>query len=154
MEILDRNIHYDLFKPYTTDTERFLLNAHALKNWIKPDSESVIHIEGYAFGARGSRIFQIGEATGMLKTLLIHDSDGKLINNGMNLHAVSPPTVKKFATGKGNANKEKMVESFVEETSVDLIERFNFKKLKSPIHDLVDAFWLCKRAFVLHSETK
>ena len=60
-----------------------------------------------------------------------------------------PPTViKKFATGKGNANKEVMYESFVDEllTPTDLKERLTPKatKVKNPVSDLVDAYFIAK----------
>ena len=60
-----------------------------------------------------------------------------------------PPTVvKKFATGKGNANKELMYESFVDEllTPTDLKELLTPKapKVINPISDLVDAYFIAK----------
>lgn len=132
----------ELFATYSTDTERFLNNAAALKKWINPTENMQIGIEGYAFGARGSRIFQIGEATGMLKTLVIHSSEGALINNGKNLACYPPSHVKKFATGKGSAPKEMMVEAFIKDTGLDLINILGMKRLGNPVHDLIDAYWI------------
>jgi Holliday junction resolvasome RuvABC endonuclease subunit len=60
-----------------------------------------------------------------------------------------PPTViKKFATGKGNANKEQMYEAFVDEllTPTNLKERLTpkAKKVINPISDIVDAYFIAK----------
>jgi len=60
-----------------------------------------------------------------------------------------PPTViKKFATGKGNANKELMYDAFTSElvTPTDLKERLTPKatKIKNPISDIVDAYYIAK----------
>ena len=138
----------ELFKPWTVDTIRFLQNAHAIKAWINPTEDMNISIEGYAFAAKGSRIFQIGEATGILKTLLTHSSEGSLINQGRNLTTIAPSANKKFATGKGNADKKMMYDAFVEDTNnrFDLINTLGLKKLDSPAHDIADAYWLCKFA--------
>ena len=60
-----------------------------------------------------------------------------------------PPTViKKFATGKGNSNKEKMYEAFVGEllTPNDLKEQLTpkAKKIINPISDIVDSYFIVK----------
>ena len=60
-----------------------------------------------------------------------------------------PPTViKKFATGKGNSNKEQMYEAFVDEllTPDDLKERLTpkAKKVINPISDIVDSYFIAK----------
>ena len=147
---LNGAIESELIKPYSTDTERFLKNAHAFKNFIKPTHDDLITIEGYAFGATGSRIFQIGEASGILKTLLIHSMTGELINNGRSLETVPPMSVKKFASGKGNADKQLMFDSFVTETGIDLVNVFGMKKLGNPVHDIIDAYWICKFGYTKH----
>jgi hypothetical protein len=65
---------------------------------------------------------------------------------------VTPPTViKKLATGKGNANKEKMWDTFLEETHYDLYKVFGMKMPKkkdaSPISDIVDSYYLARYYF-------
>jgi hypothetical protein len=58
-----------------------------------------------------------------------------------------PPTVlKKFATGKGNSNKQQMYDAFVEQEGVDLIQAMGRKNCDSPVSDIVDAFFLCQNA--------
>ena len=61
------------------------------------DGAALVATEGYAFNARG-RGAHLGELGGVIKRLLF-----KL---KVPLFAVPPASVKKFATGKGNASKE------------------------------------------------
>ena len=60
-----------------------------------------------------------------------------------------PPTVtKKFATDKGNANKDIMYESFIKEPdapqNLKTILRPKSTKLTGPTTDIVDSYWICK----------
>ena len=50
--------------------------------------------------------------------------------------------MKKFFTGKGNANKDLMYESFVEKTGLDVRSDLDYSKktLGSPVADIVDAY--------------
>lgn len=133
-----------LFEDYVTDLERFYKNAACLRSIINPDQDTKIVFEGYAFGASGSRIFQIGESTGIAKMMQLFDPSGALINSGNNLQVVPPMTIKKFATGKGNADKQLMYQKFLEETGIDISAKMGFVKLGSPVHDIVDAYWISK----------
>ena len=64
---------------------------------------------------------------------------------------VVPPTViKKFATGKGNANKEKMYEAFcTENPKMDLRSQLTPRSSNviSPGNDIVDAYFIAKYGF-------
>lgn len=141
-----------LIPEWTNDTLRFLTNAFMIKNWLHPTADDIIGIEGYSFGSKGHRAFSIGEATGILKTLLIHDTKGAIINGGANLLPFAPGAIKKSATGKGNAVKEDMVEAFFKQTNVNLLNKFGMKTLQSPVHDLVDSYFLCKLVYDSSSE--
>jgi len=66
---------------------------------------------------------------------------------------VAPTAIKKFATGKGNANKEKMQDAFINETGVNLKEQLNMtEKQWNPSSDIIDAYYVCK--YAIHEETK
>ena len=82
----------------------------------------------------------IAENTGLLKH--------KMWKNKIPFKSFPPTVIKKFATGKGNANKEVMYEAFVDEllTPTDLKERLTPKatKVRNPISDLVDAYFIAK----------
>lgn len=95
-----------------------------------------IAFEDYSFGSKG-RVFAIAENTGYLKQ--------RLHNNSSNLYLYAPTQIKKYATGKGNAKKDQMIESFKEKFNIDLFDIFNINKQKSsiaPIPDIVDSYYV------------
>ena len=102
---------------------------------------SEVFIEGYAFATSAQAgVRSIAENTGLLKN--------KMWKNKISFMSYPPTVIKKFATGKGNANKEVMYEAFVDEllTPTDLKERLTPKatKVKNPVSDLVDAYFIAK----------
>lgn len=101
-------------------------------------NNSVIGLEGYAFGASRSLVFNIAEHTAVLKY--------KLINNKHTLNIIPPTVAKKYATGKGNANKEMMVDAMIKDSSIFIFDAFGYNStnIASPVNDLADAYWLCK----------
>jgi len=102
---------------------------------------SSVMIEGYSYGSSSSRLFQIAENGGTLK---------QAIWKSKIPFAVTPPTViKKLATSKGNSNKEKMWNSFIEETSLNLFNILGQQEKKNwnPVSDMVDAYYLAKHCF-------
>lgn len=63
---------------------------------------------------------------------------------------VTPTVIKKFATGKGNADKERMQEVFEAENSIRLKAELNMtEKQWNPSSDIIDAYWICKYGFTL-----
>ncbi|MBC8548591.1 MAG: hypothetical protein H8D23_02975 [Candidatus Brocadiales bacterium] len=131
---------------YKNNVDRFAMLAELtyefiFDNWPEGEESSDVKIglEGYAMGAKG-QVFNIGENTGVLKHRLSYTEDWEI-----DIH--SPSSIKKFATGKGNAKKEDMYASFVEETGVnlsDILEQSVDPKVSSPISDIVDAFYIAK----------
>lgn len=125
------------FQPsFSCDQERF----SAISDWTLskiPLTTKKIVIEDYAFAAKG-RVFHIGENCGYLKI--------NLWKCGLPFEVVPPPTLKKFATGFGNAQKERMIRAFEDETGIDLhkILLTEFTKKSSPTDDVADAYFLCK----------
>ena len=56
--------------------------------------------------------------------------------------SVAPTQIKKYATGKGNANKELMRSNFEEQTGVflqDIMEHTG----ENPISDIIDSYYIC-----------
>jgi len=92
-------------------------------------------IEDYSFGSKG-RVFNLAENCGLLKH--------KLYTGGYKFSTVAPTVIKKFATGKGNANKEVMYESFLRETGLNLNAVLSPRstKIGSPVNDIVDAWYI------------
>ena len=95
-----------------------------------------IFIEGYSFGSKGRGVFQIAENCGILKY--------RLMEMNLKYETVVPSVVKKGATGKGNADKDKMYEAFVKETKIDLKKIFDTDKVGNPISDIVDSYYIQK----------
>jgi len=95
----------------------------------------LIYMEDYALGAKG-KVFHIGENAGLLKW--------KMWKQNLNYRLVVPTVLKKFATGKGNADKAQMHEAFRTKTGLDLVMEMcpGSTKIGNPVSDLVDSYWL------------
>lgn len=120
------------YPTYSSLEERF----HALSSWALSLCMGADHIviEDYAMGAKG-RVFHLGENCGLLKHKLWH--------NGLTFSVVAPTALKKFATGKGNADKCAMVEAFRLRTGIDLpLHIGGGKDCGSPVSDIVDSWFL------------
>ena len=65
---------------------------------------------------------------------------------GIPLEVIPPTTIKKFATGKGNADKTMMHNSFKEDTGIDLKTIVTPDKgmVDNPVSDIVDSFYIGK----------
>ena len=131
-------------RPYSSEPERYNNIANWAINIIKLYGDATtglnrikptIQIEDYSFGSTG-RVFHIAENLGLLKYKL-------KIECGWDYTLLAPSVIKKFATDKGNANKEMMLSAFQEDTGVNLGELFD-SSAKSPITDVADAYFICK----------
>lgn len=131
------NIFGDLHDDYITDQQRYENIASWVLNIITPLESVTVLIEDYAFAAKG-RVFNLAENCGLLKYLLY--------KNGYTFHTIAPSVIKKYATGKGNANKELMYASFYDLTEIDLIGIYGSKsrRLDSPVTDIVDSYYLTR----------
>jgi len=129
-KIIGQQIHTD----WSSQQERF----HSLSNWIMVhlnlDSDIKVYLENYSMGSTG-RVFSIAENTGILKY--------NLYLQGNPIILLPPSIIKKYATGKGNADKELMYEAFYDETKIDLQNILN-SSISNPLTDIVDAYFICK----------
>ena len=98
--------------------------------------KTVVHLEGYSYGSKGQAIFQIAENCGILKY--------SLLNSKIEYNIIVPSIVKKFATDKGNANKELMYEHFCKDTKTDLMKTLDMQTLSNPVTDIVDAYYIAR----------
>ena len=57
---------------------------------------------------------------------------------------IVPSVVKKYASGKGNEDKQLMYDSFKEHTKQDLMKMFDMEKLNNPVTDIVDSYYIAK----------
>lgn len=140
------NILGEQHEEYLTDQERY----ENIASWVLTiladfkKEEIVVLIEDYSFGSKG-KVFNLAENCGILKYLLY--------KNGYRFFTVPPTVVKKFATGKGNATKDKMYEAFMNDTQVDLHNIISpTTKLGSPTTDIVDAWYIARYMFEMNSK--
>ena len=132
------NLKPEIYPEWKTEQERHDL----LLDWALTCLQGCeVFIEGYAFATSGtSHVRSIAENTGLLKH--------KLYKTKVSVKSIPPTVIKKYATGKGNANKELMYEAFTAEllTPSDLKTRLTpkSKKLRSPVSDIVDAYFIAK----------
>lgn len=89
-----------------------------------PMEAPLVVIEDFAFAAKGRAIFDIG-GLGWVIRMALHE-------NGIPYALVSPTALKKYATGKGNANKDAMRDA----------ARDRFGMVAGVTSDECDAAWL------------
>ena len=132
------NLHPEDYPEWETEEQRHDL----LTDWtMRVIQGCEVFIEGYAFATSGkSYVRSVAENTGLLKH--------KMYKAKQTFTSVPPSVIKKYATDKGNANKELMYEAFTAEllTPPDLQKRLRpkSKKLSNPVTDIVDAYFIAK----------
>ena len=127
------NITGESFQEYVQDVDRFDTISEWATNLCIGAAD--VGMEGYAYGAKG-RVFNLAENMGLLKY--------KLYKHAIPVTIVEPSKVKKCATGKGNADKQVMYETFSKETNTDLKSMFNQKTLSNPVTDVIDSYYVLK----------
>ena len=135
------NIEITEYPKYKTEMERYLGLSSWVENCIvkydiRPET---VFIENYAYSANGQRVLQIAENMAILKNTLY--------NCNLRYEMIPPTVIKKYASDKGNANKELMYDSFVADTQRELTKEFQTKCDKNPISDIVDSYWICKYGY-------
>ena len=139
---INRKLHGETFPEYNGSSERF----NNIGTWIvdvcKAHNVGKVYIEDYSYGSTG-RVFQIAENGGVCKYLLW--------KNNIECETLPPTVIKKFATGKGNADKSKMQEAFVAETNFNIKQILGMTdKQWNPSSDLIDSYYICK--YGVHAE--
>ena len=134
--VTDTKLKGQLYPLYGSDMARYELISTWILKFVDAYSADSIYLEDYAFGATG-RVFNIAENTGILKY--------RLWTRGLTVQTVAPTVIKKFATGKGNANKEAMQDSFITETGLNIKETLQLTdKQWNPSSDIIDSYYICK----------
>lgn len=138
------NVFMSDYPEYKSKEERYYKLANICLQFILDNLEGeekpTIYLEGYAYGASGN-VFDIAEATSVLKQLLFH--------NGFEIKIVEPSVVKKTATGKGNSNKFAMLDAFKSlgyniESKFENIAEITDKKIPAPMTDIIDAYFVSR----------
>ena len=101
---------------------------------LKENNVRSVGLEGYAYSSFTNNLTQIAEMTGLLKYFLYQSA--------IPYNIYTPTSIKKSATGKGNAKKDMMYEAWLEDVGVDLFAMYNKTKAVSPINDIVYSYYL------------
>jgi len=123
------NVHRYKKHDWKTNEDRFnFLKIFVMKCLnLYPNEIEKVYLEGYSYGSTGRTTFEIGENTGVLKHYLWH--------SGYEINVTSPTSIKKYFTGKGNAKKEDMYESFIDNSGAPA----DFRTVISPKHSKIDS---------------
>lgn len=98
-------------------------------------------IEGLAFGARGDMTRNLAGLQYMVMAAVRFD-------NQKPITIVTPPTLKKFATGSGKAPKEDMIKNLPPLIKKYFLDDLGVKKTTG-LDDMADAYWLAQ--YGIHS---
>ena len=120
--------------------ERYYVLADWALSICLENKISVAVLEAYALGAKG-RTFDIAEATGLLKHYFYR--------NNIPIILITPTKNKKTFSGKGNAGKSLMIDTFNKRNGMNISEHFGYPKefIGSPISDIVDCYSLFSTAY-------
>ena len=114
---------------HTSSEERFENISDFFIKAIVSNGVQECAIEGYSYGSKSNRLYEIGENAGVLKHKIFH--------LGKKVSVFSPSQIKKYFTTKGNASKEDMLKSFTEKHS----SFFNtLTTSPSPVSDIIDSY--------------
>lgn len=142
--ILDENDNIIDFGRICTTSEhgdvfdRAWLVAKTIGMLYQAHNPTFVGIEGLAFSKFGDATRDLAGLQFTIVNYLqyvVHCPKEKII-------IPSPNEIKKFATGKGNANKDLMVASLPKEV-VKLFETRNYKKTTG-LTDVTDSYWISK----------
>ena len=110
-------------RPQYKGTERLRSIRDAISERVRGISPNLVVVEGYSFGSRASQSHSLGELGGVVRV--------ELDAIGARWVALPPSTLKKYATGKGSANKELML--------TEAVRRLGYA---GSSNDEADALWL------------
>ncbi|TFH08865.1 MAG: hypothetical protein E4H14_05635 [Candidatus Thorarchaeota archaeon] len=133
-------VHSSTIKSPKTDGidifDRAWFIAKKVSDLINEYTPERVGLEGLAFS-------KFGDATRDLAGLqFILVNHLRRVHSYDNLIIVSPNELKKFATTRGNAKKEQMVDSLPKNV-LESFQKQNFKKTTG-LYDVTDAYWIAK----------
>lgn len=136
LEVKNKVMEGVLFDEYFSQQERFNFISDWAMGIIGKYNPDVVYMEDYSFASTG-RVFNIAENAGLLKH--------KMWISNQKFYTIPPTVIKKYATGKGNANKEVMEKAFINETTVDIKKLLGLTPSQwNPSSDIIDSYFICK----------
>lgn len=134
-------LHGTFFKPNVQEMqheERLDFISDWALSIINPlPKTACIFMEGYSFNSTGSSVFQIAENSGLLKH--------KLFKAGYSFNLLDPNTLKKYASGRGDATKLMMEKAFIKQYSLNIKAELK-QTADNPSSDIIDSFFLARYA--------
>lgn len=134
----DKNLISQKFHPFLSSEDRLNAIASFFVSHLNGYSPDAVFIENYSYTSHSSSTHILAEGCGVLKH--------KIWSEGLTLQTLPVTAIKKFATGKGNATKEGMCRAFANE-GLWLDKVLPCPLGKSPLADLVDAYFIAKMGF-------
>jgi hypothetical protein len=134
----EQNIHGHLMGSWDSEEERYECIAEWAISVLNKHKCISVGLEGYAYGAANqSRLTQLAENCGLLKWHM-HKA-------GIHYNIFSPSNIKKMATSNGRSTKDQMYDAWLKDTDICLNSVFGRSpdaKVKSPISDIVDSYYI------------
>lgn len=94
---------------------------------IKPNKTKLVYLEGLSYGSQGKSVSQLGAVHYLTRIFLY--------KKNINYKIISPSELKKFVTGKGNAQKDLMLLNVYKKWGVEFTD-----------NNLADAYSLARMA--------
>ena len=136
--VAEQNIQGEMMGSWNGDEDRYETIAEWATRILNSYKCISVGLEGYAYGATNpSRLAQICENQGLLKY--------NLYKNGIHWNIFPPTTIKKMATSNGRSVKSQMYDAWLKDTDICLQSVFGRDpngKIKSPISDIVDSYYI------------
>jgi hypothetical protein len=132
------NVFYNKKDEFSDNYERFSWLKWKIVDYLF--DVDYVALEGYAFGAKGSMAFTIGEFGGIVKNGIYENIEN------VKIREYSPNAIKKFAVSNGTADKLIMEQGYEKEKDkIDLSFYPSFEKdEKSPKNNIIDAYFIAK----------
>lgn len=124
---------------YDTNEERW----HKIATWCLECTKDceVVNLESQSYGSIGSSLCQISELHGVIRNYWYR--------NNIHICLTPPSQNKKQFSGKGNATKLEMIDTFKKKFNIDLLDVYNITSNNlHPVEDIVDAVALLESLYL------
>jgi Holliday junction resolvasome RuvABC endonuclease subunit len=92
-------------KPALKGMHRLALIRAMVRSTVTTDHVDLVTLEGYSYGSKGRGVINIGELGGVIR-LALHEASIPFVE-------IPPSCLKRYATGRGNADKDAVLQQAV-----------------------------------------
>jgi Holliday junction resolvasome RuvABC endonuclease subunit len=117
-------------KEFKNYNDRIVFINSIILEICKRYKPTIINLEAPSYGSRSSRLYQMFGS---------HFFTAMVLEKKYNTNLIPPSELKKFATNKGNANKELMFDNLPKEIKNEVEKEYS---KNSGLYDITDAYWL------------